>query len=630
MRNLKFSHKIMLAASLVVIAAFASFALYNDYMQRTAIRQNLENYLRDMGNVSAGNIQQWLNGRMLLLESLGEAIEDDSDPAVLNKNLQHRSISSSFLYAYLGETDGTYTQKPSSDLPAGYDPRQRPWYKMAQSGSGVGLTAPYLAADPRDGLLITITQAVRRDGALVGVVGGDLKLETIDNILNSLDLGGLGYAFLVDEKGTVLVHSDREQVLKGLSELFPGSQPALNNTLQEVQAADGSERIVTFVPVKDLQGVRWYVGLSVDKSKAYAALQEFRLSALMVMVIGVVAILLLLSLLIRILLQPLHVMTNTMADIAQGEGDLTQRLQVDSKDEFGELAVAFNRFVERIHESIREVASTTGAVHERVRTVVAASNASMTNSSEQAARTDSVAAAINELGAAAQEIARNAADASTQASDAREGAENSQQMVEKTLEAMSDLSSKIEVAGTHIEALSQKSNDIGQILDVIKGISEQTNLLALNAAIEAARAGEAGRGFAVVADEVRNLAQRTQSSAQEIQQMIEQLQTGAQQAVNTMLESRRFSDDSVRIGKQAGENLQSVTQRIGEIDGMNQSVATATEEQTSVVENLNMDITEINVLNQDGVRNLEASLRACTELDQQAGRLKQLVDSFRI
>ena len=630
MRNLKFSHKIMLAASLVVIAAFASFALYNDYMQRTAIRQNLENYLRDMGNVSAGNIQHWLNGRMLLLESLGEAIEDNSDPAVLNKNLQHRSISSSFLYAYLGETDGTYTQKPSSDLPAGYDPRQRPWYKMAQSGSGVGLTAPYLAADPRDGLLITITQAVRRDGALVGVVGGDLKLETIDNILNSLDLGGLGYAFLVDEKGTGLVHSDREQVLKGLSELFPGSQPALNNTLQEVQAADGSERIVTFVPVKDLQGVRWYVGLSVDKSKAYAALQEFRLSALMVMVIGVVAILLLLSLLIRILLQPLHVMTNTMADIAQGEGDLTQRLQVDSKDEFGELAVAFNRFVERIHESIREVASTTGAVHERVRTVVAASNASMTNSSEQAARTDSVAAAINELGAAAQEIARNAADASTQASDAREGAENSQQMVEKTLEAMSDLSSKIEVAGTHIEALSQKSNDIGQILDVIKGISEQTNLLALNAAIEAARAGEAGRGFAVVADEVRNLAQRTQSSAQEIQQMIEQLQTGAQQAVNTMLESRRFSDDSVRIGKQAGENLQSVTQRIGEIDGMNQSVATATEEQTSVVENLNMDITEINVLNQDGVRNLEASLRACTELDQQAGRLKQLVDSFRI
>ena len=630
MRNLKFSHKIMLAASLVVIAAFASFALYNDYMQRNAIRENLENYLRDMGNVSAGNIQHWLNGRVLLLDSLGETVEDSGDAAALSKSLQHRSIASSFLYAYLGETDGTYIQYPASDLPAGYDPRQRPWYKMAQAGSGVGLTAPYLAADPRDGLLITITRAVRRNGALAGVVGGDLKLETIDNILNSLDLGGLGYAFLVDDKGTVLVHSDREQVLKGLGELFPGGKPMLSTALQDVQAANGAARMVTFIPVQGLQGVRWYVGLSVDKNKAYAALQEFRLSALMVMVIGVAAILLLLGLLIRFLLQPLHVMSRAMGDIAQGEGDLTQRLQVGSLDEFGELAVAFNRFVERIHESIREVASTTSAVHERVRTVVEASNASMNNSSEQAARTDSVAAAINELGAAAQEIARNAADASTQASDARQGAESSQQMVEKTLGAMSDLSSKIEVAGSHIETLSQKSNDIGQILDVIKGISEQTNLLALNAAIEAARAGEAGRGFAVVADEVRNLAQRTQSSAQEIQQMIEQLQMGAQDAVNTMVESRRFSDDSVRIGKQAGENLQSVTRRIGEIDGMNQSVATATEEQTSVVENLNMDITEINMLNQDGVRNLEASLRACTELDQQAGRLKQLVDSFRI
>ncbi|WP_375709467.1 methyl-accepting chemotaxis protein [Pseudomonas sp. NCCP-436] len=254
----------------------------------------------------------------------------------------------------------------------------------------------------------------------------------------------------------------------------------------------------------------------------------------------------------------------------------------------------------------------------------------MSNSSEQAVRTDSVAAAINELGAAAQEIARNAADASVQASEARRDAEEGQHMVERTLGSMSELSQKIQAAGTHIEMLSEKSDDIGQILDVIKGISEQTNLLALNAAIEAARAGEAGRGFAVVADEVRNLAQRTQSSAQEIQQMIEQLQAGAREAVATMTESRRYSDDSVRIGEQAGDNLRGVTRRIGDIDGMNQSVATATEEQTSVIESLNMDITEINVLNQDGVRNLEASLSACTELDQQVLRLRQLVDSFRI
>ena len=203
-------------------------------------------------------------------------------------------------------------------------------------------------------------------------------------------------------------------------------------------------------------------------------------------------------------------------------------------------------------------------------------------------------------------------------------------MVEQNIRAMRELSAKISASCSQIEALNAKTVDIGQILEVIKGISEQTNLLALNAAIEAARAGEAGRGFAVVADEVRNLAHRTQSSAQEIQQMIEQLQVGAGASVQTMTESQRQSESSVSIADRAGERLGEVTQRIGEIDGMNQSVATATEEQTAVIESLNMDITEINTLNQQGVENLQSTLRACGDLDQQARRLKQLVDSFRI
>src|SRR5690606_14967765 len=213
MRTFKFSHKIMLAASLVVIAAFASFALYNDYLQRNAIRENLSNYLNDVGLVSTGNIRHWLDGRMQLLDNLAESIEDDSSGESLRRNLQHRSIASAFLYAYFGQADGTYTQLPASELPAGYDPRQRPWYKSAVGSSGPGLTEPYLAANPRDGLLITITRPISTGGVLQGVVGGDLKLQTVDDILNSFDIGGMGYAFLVDDKGSVLVHPDRNLVL---------------------------------------------------------------------------------------------------------------------------------------------------------------------------------------------------------------------------------------------------------------------------------------------------------------------------------------------------------------------------------------------------------------------------------
>ncbi|WP_405047623.1 methyl-accepting chemotaxis protein [Pseudomonas silesiensis] len=279
---------------------------------------------------------------------------------------------------------------------------------------------------------------------------------------------------------------------------------------------------------------------------------------------------------------------------------------------------------------MREVSSATLMVNEVALRVVSASNSSMINSDEQSNRTSSVAAAINELGAAAQEIARNAAHASHQASDARQLSEEGQKVVEQTIQAMNKLSQMISTSSSNIETVNANTVNIGKILDVITSISQQTNLLALNAAIEAARAGEAGRGFAVVADEVRNLAHRTQESAQQVQKMIEELQHGAQASVETMAQSQRHSQDSVIIANQAGERLGSVTQRIGEIDGMNQSVAAATEEQTSVVETINMDITEINTLNQEGVENLQSTLRACKDLEEQALRLKGLVGSFRI
>ncbi|OHC29366.1 MAG: chemotaxis protein [Pseudomonadales bacterium RIFCSPLOWO2_12_59_9] len=622
--NLQFRQKILLAASLVVVVAFSLFALYNDYLQRTAISDDLESYLGEMGEATANNIQNWLSGRILLVESVSQSVSSNPEPAAVANLLEQQTLAKTFVFTYLGSSDGSFIMRPNDEMPADYDPRARPWYKDARNAGGTTLTEPYIDAATKE-LIITIATPAKE----AGVVGGDLSLKTLVQIINSLNFNGIGYAFLVSDDGKILVHPDNSLVMKNLSELYPTNTPVLSNKLSEVEQ-NGETRLITFSPVKGLPSVTWHVGLSIDKSKAYAMLSTFRTSAIIATITAVGSIIFLLSLLIQVLMRPLHTMGKAMQDIARGEGDLTRRLEIQSQDEFGQLAGAFNQFVERIHTSIREVSSTTAQLNQVAKLVLNASTSSMANSDEQANRTHSVAAAINELGAAAQEIARNAAQASNQASDARHLAEDGREVVGKTIRAMSELSSKISASCSNIETLNSKTVNIGQILEVIKSISQQTNLLALNAAIEAARAGEAGRGFAVVADEVRNLAHRTQESAQEIQQMIEELQVGSRDSMITMTESQRYSEESVEIANQAGERLGSVTQRIGEIDGMNQSVATATEEQTSVVESLNVDIHEINQLNQHGVENLQETLRACDDLQQQAVRLQQLVNSFRI
>ncbi|WP_282411305.1 methyl-accepting chemotaxis protein [Pseudomonas sp. PS02303] len=627
-KNLRFSHKILLAAALIVIAAFASFTLYNDYLQRNAIREDLDNYLNEMGDVTASNIQTWLTGRILLIDNLAQNIAVNPEQANVASLLDQKALTSTFMASYLGDSTGSFTIRPDAKMPAGFDPRVRPWYKGAESSSTATVTEPYIDAATGQ-TIISIATASKKAGQSVGVVGGDLSLQTLIDTLSARDFDGMGYAFLVSADGKILVHPDKALVMKSLSEAYPNNTPRISSDFSEVEV-DGKTRIVTFTAIKGLPSVHWYIGLSVDKDKAFSMLSEFRASAVVATIIAVAIIIALLGMLIRILIQPLHVMTRAMEDIADGEGDLTKRLTIVNNDEFGVLGTAFNRFVERIHGSIREVSSATGQVNEVALRVVAASNSSMFNSDQQASRTSSVAAAINQLGAAAQEIARNAAQASSQASDARSLAEDGQQVVDRSIKAMNQLSSMLSASSTNIESLNSKTVNIGQILEVITSISQQTNLLALNAAIEAARAGEAGRGFAVVADEVRNLAHRTQESAQQVQTMIEELQVGARESVSTMSDSQRHSQDSVEIANLAGERLNSVTLRIGEIDGMNQSVATATEEQTAVVESINVDITEINTLNQEGVENLQSTLRACSDLEQQAARLKQLVGSFRI
>ncbi|NVZ83926.1 methyl-accepting chemotaxis protein [Pseudomonas yamanorum] len=626
--NLRFSHKIMLVTSLVVSIAFAAFAGFNSYVQEKSIQISLEASLAEVGRLTAENISYWLDARVKLIDAAVQSAKLDSSAPALQSVLEQKIFKDVFDKIYYGQENGQLTIRPNQTMPAGYNPSSRPWYQAAAKAGDTVITPPYIFSTTGN-LGITVAAPVMHNNKLEGVLAGDLTLTTLVNIITSLNAGGLGDALLVDESGKVLVSPRPDEVLKKLQDVFPENTPTVTPGFSNTERG-GRSQVVLFTPIKGIESVTWFLVLSIDTEKAFAPVSRSRDLAIIATIVAVTVIIITLGLLMRVLLAPLHVLTRAMDGIAEGEGDLTQRLPQHNKDEFGTLAIAFNRFIERIHGSIHEVAHSTTLLYDVSQKVLSASTESMQQSDAQALRTNSMATAINELGAAAHEIAGNAAHASGDVSLAREQAESGRTVLNQALEAMQDLSHKIALSCDHIEALDTKTASIGLILDVIRGISEQTNLLALNAAIEAARAGEAGRGFAVVADEVRSLAQRTQNSAQQIQQMIEELQNGSRDAVTLMIESQRQSAGSMEVAQDAGVRLGSVTARISQIDDQNQSIAAATEEQSSVVEALNVDVTDINMLIEKGVSNLRATLDACRSLEGEALRLQKIVSGFKI
>jgi methyl-accepting chemotaxis protein len=311
-------------------------------------------------------------------------------------------------------------------------------------------------------------------------------------------------------------------------------------------------------------------------------------------------------------------------------GDLT--IEIDSKGlkDLHTLSKALSVLVENLRTQVSVISK------DAENLAVSASNLSATIESTQEAlqyqrnETDLVATSVNEMSASSMEVSRNAERVATAASNAKREALNGQQVVGQTVDSISKLADEVQLASEVMNNLKGESENIGTVLDVIKGIAEQTNLLALNAAIEAARAGEQGRGFAVVADEVRTLAGRTQQSTQEIQKMIESLQAGSNQAVSVMDRSRDMTRESVQFANEAGSYLETITQSIGDISDMTSQIATASEQQSAVVESVNQSIVSITDFANKTSEDAERLTDNSRDLSGMANSLKNLVKHFRV
>lgn len=456
------------------------------------------------------------------------------------------------------------------------------------------------------------------------------SMDDMVKLLNGFKIEKTGFVFLTNSNGDVQIHRQRDKSQSSLTQLYGAQANQLLNKSGFNLITTHYEGEEVFVSSAYVASMDWFVIGVVPAGEIFAELDATAKKMLFTTLGVAIAFIAMGVLLANSITKPIKLISQRFQDLGQGDGDLSQRIEVKGNDEIAQLSDGFNGFIEKIHQSMKEVSSTSQALQVAAESVSSKAHITHDNSQEQRDQTLQVVAAINQMGMTISEIASNAATAAETATHASDNTDVGRKVVNQAKDAISRLAQDIENTGQVVEQLASTTQDIGSILGVIRDISEQTNLLALNAAIEAARAGEQGRGFAVVADEVRNLASRTADSTEEIQKMINQLQSDAKDAVTAMNAGKAITLEGVSASDEAVDVLGGISDRILDITDRNTQVATATEEQSTVVHTINQNIEEINSINEVTTGTAEQLAEASQELRDLSGRLDKMVGTFKL
>ncbi|MFB2659654.1 methyl-accepting chemotaxis protein [Shewanella mangrovisoli] len=617
-----------LFAVLITVAVLVSISSY--FIRNNAL-ENTQHEIDQLANTFAEGIGLWMQDRKMAITSLKKTIEADPSVQITPYLLQaHNGMG--FALTYFGDEQGNmYRQDPALNV-ANYDPRIRPWYMDAKAANAIVMTAPYVSATLKK-QVVTIAEPVTVSGSLFGVAAANLTIDQLTDAVQRLQVPGKGYTIMVDKTGLIISHPksqlNNEQLNKIDNNFTPSwlSQRANANTLEE-RELDGETQLIYVAAVPSTDWELVFV-MNKDEIMSQATTLAWWMSAVgagLLVIFGLVLVAI-----FKIQFKDLERVALALNDIAEGDGDLTVRIHTaNSHDEIGILASGFNRFVERLHGMISRMHKIAGQLEYQAQ----GSSASATDNSQRIAvqqdEVTMVATAVTEMASATEEIASNAEHTAQTAQDAVGLSNHGQKQVMQSQQSIRNLANEVETAGRIISELNEHSQKINSILLTISGIAEQTNLLALNAAIEAARAGEQGRGFAVVADEVRVLSQRTHSSTQEIQAMIETLQQTAGKAVKSMTQSHDMAETSVADANSASESLLQISKAINEISDMASQIATAAEEQTSVTSEINRNTESIREVSENLSIEAQSSMVQAQELAHLAASLQQEVGRFKL
>ena len=467
---------------------------------------------------------------------------------------------------------------------------------------------------------VFINYSIVIDGERKAIGGVGRSLDSMTSLIKSYKIGEQGIVYLVDEQGVIKLHPD--QSLMGNSVKL--ADISNGKILSDVRVA--GTYLISSTPLKSFN---WHLVAEIPERQLYeavnSAINKNIIFGFLIALIGFVLI----RLMITQIFKPIEVITKAVASLTEKDGDLTARLPVND-NEIGDLAQKFNLFLEQLHAMFVQVSAAASQVKSISGSVNSKISSATRLAEQQSESTHTVAAAVNELEMTVQEISSSATQASDVATDSQTSSLKGVQFVNQTIDEMKDLENSMASTVTSVNELSTEIQSITQIVDVIKGISDQTNLLALNAAIEAARAGEQGRGFAVVADEVRTLAQRTAESTEQINAMVTVLKNKAELTVTAIETDSKNTVETSNQLSQTGSTFSSITDEIVKLAELNSHVATATSEQMLATSEISEHIVMIATTAAKTKENMIDSTELCNELDKESEALQSLIGKFTL
>lgn len=579
--------KLLAGFALITGIALIAVASIGYFYARQQVISGVNEAMTSTINGHVTEFEGWLGKKANTLETLAYTYQTTfSNNDVPTTYLEAYKVDKELMNVFVGYTDGRFVDGTKSMLPAGYDPRVRSWYKDALQKGKISFTDPYVDALTNKYVISAAVPLKVADGSIKGVIGEDVQMDSFTENIKKVNLHGMGYAFLADSKGTIIAHPDSKLVTKNVVDI-----PGLKNLGQEMLASKQGSKVYEFdgerklIIYNKIPSTGWLMAITVPEAEAYRQLSELRTKYIIVVLSTLLLVAGFALWFANKLAKPMAELTVNAQKMA--EGDLTVKSAVSGKDEVARLATAFNRMSGNLRGLIKHIGESAQTVDKAAR--------DMQSSSREAGQvTEQIATTVNDLaqGAGAQAesmqkgagmvrdignsveiISQNTDNSARRAQGAQSAVEQGYQAVVHQSELMIKSREATQNVGQAITALADKSKMIGQIVEVIGNIAGQTNLLALNAAIEAARAGEQGRGFAVVADEVRKLAEQTAHSTQEIAKLVQDIQQGTDQAVREMQSSEVIIGQQAKAVDQTETYFNQIKEYVAQISSQIQQIA---------------------------------------------------------